>query len=112
MPADVAGDVNQLPIASSGIDDDTEYQMRATAQLTGGRYLFLTDDSGIGNSHEIPHIPCYAVTRLDHAVVRMIDSELSGVRAEVGEDDVVRQVGNPDAEGKCSLGGTEMVVAF
>lgn len=104
--------VHVYPVASSGIDDSTEYQMRATAQLTGGRYLFLTDDSGIGNSHEIPHIPCYAVTRLDHAVVRMIDSELSGQRADIADDDVVRQVGNPDAEGKCSVGGTEMVVAF
>jgi hypothetical protein len=103
--------VHIYPIASSGIDDATEYQMRATAQLTGGRYIFLTDDSGIGNSHAEPHIPCYAVTRLDHAVVRMIETEMSGKRVEAADDDVVRMVGNPDADGKCAV-GQAMVVAF
>jgi hypothetical protein len=109
--AQTAG-VHIYPVASSGVDELTELTMRSAAQLTGGRYLFLTDDSGIGYSHEIPHIPCYTVTRLDRAVVRMIDSELTGQRADVADDDVVRQVGSPDAEGKCSIGGTEMVVAF
>jgi hypothetical protein len=103
--------VHVYPIASSGIDDPTEYQMRATAQLTGGRYLFLTDDSGIGGSHDVPQIPCYSVTRLDRAVIRMIETELSGQRAPVADEDVVRRVGSPDAEGKCRI-GEQMVVAF
>ena len=33
-----------------------------------GRYLFLTDDSGIGNDHEEPRVPCYRVERLDGRV--------------------------------------------
>lgn len=103
--------VRIYPVASSGIDDGTEYQMRATAQLTGGRYLFLTDDSGIGNAHAEPHIPCYTVTRLDHAVVRMVESELSGKRATTRPEEVVRRVGNPNAEGACRVQETQ-VVAF
>jgi hypothetical protein len=103
--------VRIYPIASSGIDDATEYQMRAAAQLTGGRYLFLTDDSHIGLGHAEPHIPCFAVTRLDHAVVRMIESELSGRRVPSDANQVVRRVGAPNVDGTCSVGETQ-VVAF
>ena len=101
--------VHIYPIASSGIDDGTEYQMRAAAQLTGGRYLFLTDDSGVGNAHAEPHIPCYSVTRLDRAVVRMIESELAGRQVPPRPTDVLRRVGAPDATGKCSAGETQTV---
>jgi hypothetical protein len=103
--------VRIYPIASSGIDDATEYQMRATAQLTGGRYVFLTDDSQVGHGHAEPHIPCYAVTRLDHAVVRMIDTELSGRRAAAVQDQVLRRVGNPNSDGTCTVHELQ-VVAF
>ena len=103
--------IHIYPVASSGIDDATEYQMRATAQLTGGRYIFLTDDSGVGNSHAEPHIPCYSVTRLDHAVVRMIESELTAQRITTKPEHIVRRVGNPDAEGACKV-RDEQVVAF
>ncbi|MEJ7602828.1 MAG: vWA domain-containing protein [Kofleriaceae bacterium] len=101
--------VHIYPIASSGIDDGTEYQMRAAAQLTGGRYLFLTDDSGVGNAHAEPHLPCYAVTRLDRAVVRMIESELAGRHVPTTPADVLRRVGAPDAAGKCAAGETQTV---
>ena len=57
--------VHLYPIASSDADDRAEFQMRSAAQITGGRYMFLTNDSGIGNDHAEPHIPCYSVTRLD-----------------------------------------------
>jgi hypothetical protein len=30
--------------------------MRAAALVTGGQYLFLTDDSGVGDAHGEPHI--------------------------------------------------------
>jgi hypothetical protein len=103
--------VHVYPIASSGIDDGTEYQMRAAAQLTGGRYLFLTDDSGVGNAHAEPHIPCYSVTRLDRAVVRMIETELSGRQVTTKPADVLRRVGAPNESGTCRVGETQ-VVAF
>ena len=72
--------------------------MRSAAQLTGGRYLFLTDDSGIGNAHAEPHIPCYQVQHLSTLVARMIRTELTGVREEAQE--VLRSVGNP-SDGVC-----------
>jgi hypothetical protein len=104
--------VHIYPIASSDADDTAEYQMRSAAQMTGGRYVFLTDDSGIGNAHAEPHIPCYSVTRLDHAIVRMIAVELSGRYVEAEPRDVVRSVGTPNKEGKCQLSSGMLVASY
>lgn len=104
--------VHLYPIASSDTDDDAEYQMRSGAQFTGGRYVFLTNDSGIGNSHAEPHIPCYNVTRLDSAIVRMIAVELSGRYVEAESNDVVRAVGKPNKEGKCQLASGMLVASY
>ena len=57
--------IHLYPVAASGIDDLAEFTMRTAAEVTGGRYLFLTNDSGIGGSHAEPHIPCYYVTTLE-----------------------------------------------
>lgn len=78
------------PVASSGVADEAEFVMRTEALLTGSRYLFLTDDSGVGHSHAKPHFPRYHVQRLDRLMIRMIASELSGrpVKAEPG--DIIR----------------------
>ncbi len=104
--------VHIYPIASSDTDDSAEFQMRSAAQLTGGRYIFLTNDSGIGNDHAEPHIPCYNVQRLDHAIVRMIEVELSGKYVEADSKQVLRQVGKPDKEGKCKLSSGALVASF
>lgn len=104
--------VHIYPIASSDTDETAEYQMRSAAQLTGGRYVFLTNDSGIGNDHAEPHIPCYNVTRLDSAIVRMIQIELSGRHVEPEQDEVVRSVGRPNREGKCQLSSGALVASF
>ncbi|MBL8951730.1 MAG: VWA domain-containing protein [Myxococcaceae bacterium] len=94
--------VHVYPVASSGIDERTEYAMRAAAQLTLGRYIFLTDDSGVGGQHKEPTIPCYVVSKLNHAIERSIDSELAGTRVELDPTKVIRSVGAP-VDGKCSL---------
>jgi hypothetical protein len=94
--------VHVYPVASSGIDELTERSMRSAAQLTGGRYLFLTDDSGIGNSHKEPSVPCYFVTKLDDAMLRMIDIELSGTYYEPDPSEILRTGGNPTS-GACTL---------
>jgi Mg-chelatase subunit ChlD len=70
--------VTIFPVAASGTKDRAEYIMRATAFLTSGQYLFLTDDSGIGNPHAAPHVPGYNVDRLDNLMVRLIAQELAG----------------------------------
>lgn len=97
-----AAGLHIYPVASSGVDELTEFTMRSGAQLTGGRYLFLTDDSGIGNSHKTPTIPCFVVTTLEKAMLRMIFMELSGVHVEPGPTDVIRTSGSP-SDGRCLL---------
>jgi hypothetical protein len=106
-----AQDVHLYPVASSGIDELTEYSMRAAAQLTLGRYMFLTNDSGVGNDHKEPSIPCYFVTRLDDAILRMVDVEMSGVYHEPDAAQVLRTGGSP-TDGACSLAGGQIVFAF
>ena len=81
------------PLAASGVATEAEYVMRTAATLTQGRHLFLTDDSGIGNPHAEPAIPCYEVTALDDLLVRVVDSELAGHRVEADRQSVIRQVG-------------------
>jgi hypothetical protein len=104
-------DVHLYPVASSGVDELTEYAMRSAAQLTLGRYLFLTDDSGVGGEHKEPSIPCYFVTRLDDAILRMVDIEMSGVYHEPVAGDVIRAGGDP-ADGACTLQSGQTVFAF
>lgn len=94
--------IHITPVAASGVADKAEYAMRAMAAATQSRYLFLTDDSGIGNPHAPPAIDCYLVTRLDALVRRVIDSQISGRRIEPEKQEVIRSVGQYDA-GKCVL---------
>jgi hypothetical protein len=103
--------IHVYPVASSGIDELTELTMRSTAELTGGRYLFLTDDSGVGGAHKEPTLPCYFVTKLDAAIVRMVDIELSGKYREPSPEEIIRTGGNPKS-GACSLGSGDSVFVF
>ncbi|MCA9700264.1 MAG: VWA domain-containing protein, partial [Myxococcales bacterium] len=81
------------PVASSGVAGEAEFMMRAAAMLTGAQYLFLTDDSGVGNPHAEPHIPCYTVEQLAPLMVRAVRSELSGKRVEAEQQFSIRTVG-------------------
>jgi len=100
--------VKVFPVASSGVDRGTEYLMRLTAAMTLARYLFLTDDSGIGGSHLEPTIPCYQVQLLAPLLSRLILGELSGTRLEPAPGEVVRTVGQP-SQGRCELGDGQVV---
>jgi hypothetical protein len=103
--------IHLYPIAASGADELVEYTMRTAAEVTGGRYLFLTDDSGIGGSHEEPTIPCYFVTTLSHAMSRMAAMELTGTNVDVASADVIRTSGNPTA-GHCTLADGQLVTVL
>ena len=85
------------PVASSGVAGEAEFVMRSAALLTGAQYLFLTDDSGVGNPHAEPHIPCYTVEQLAPLMVRAVRSELSGKRVEAEERFTIRTVGKGQA---------------
>jgi Mg-chelatase subunit ChlD len=91
-----------VPVAASGVDDLAEFAMRGMSALTQSRYIFLTDDSGIGNPHAEPAVDCYQVTRLDAMVRRVLASLISGRRVEAQEGEVIRSVGNY-REGRCLL---------
>jgi hypothetical protein len=104
-------DIHLYPVASSGVDDLVELSMRSSAQLTGGRYLFLTDDSGVGGAHQEPTIPCYFVTKLDDAILRMVDIEMSGAYREPAAAEIIRTGGDPQ-DGACTLESGDEVQAF
>ena len=89
-------------LAASGTGDKAEYVLRSMAMLTGARYLFLTDDSGVGNSHAEPHIPCHYVMLLHTLMRRTIQAEISGVRVPPENDEIIKAVGNPQ-QGYCEL---------
>ena len=64
--------IRMIPVASSGVDKGTEILMRTLAIATNGTYLFLTDDSGIGNSHIDPTIGDYEVEYLNDLILSVI----------------------------------------
>lgn len=84
-------------LAASGVGDSAEYLMRLVSAVTGARYTWLTDDSGIGGAHAEPKVLCYQVTRLDALIRRILRSELTGQRVEATEGEVIRQVGRQEA---------------
>lgn len=86
--------IHIYPLGASGVAEKAEYIMRHLALFTQGRYLWLTDDSGVGNSHEEPKVNCYQVTRLDQLISRVIQSELLGERVEAEKDSIIRSVGS------------------
>ncbi len=90
------------PVAASGVAAEAEIVMRAAAASSGGQYLFLTDDSGVGNSHAEPHIPCYEVQALRDIMIRMVHSEIAGERISPDSRRMVRSVGR-SRDGVCEL---------
>ena len=66
------------PIICSGADTITEYTMREAAIHTGGTFIFVTDDSGIGNSHYDPELPNVTVELLNSMLVRLINGYHTG----------------------------------
>lgn len=74
--------VKIVPIASSGLDPQGEYVFRQLAQVTMGRFVFLTygaDGASPGDS--TPHsVDDYSVLALDELVVRFVDEELAHQR--------------------------------
>ncbi|MCW5910656.1 MAG: VWA domain-containing protein [Cyclobacteriaceae bacterium] len=72
MKASLTG-IKIIPITASGIDKETEFLMRFMAISTQGTYVFITDDSGIGNEHLKASVGEYEVEYLNDLMVRLID---------------------------------------
>ncbi len=66
------------PIICSGTNTMTEYLVREAAIHTGGTFIYVTDDSGIGNSHHDPNLPNTVVELLNSMLVRLINGYHSG----------------------------------
>jgi len=60
-----------IPVVASGIDKPTEFLMRFMALSTNGTYVFITDHSGIGNSHLEPTVGQYKVEKLNQLLYRL-----------------------------------------
>ena len=70
--------IRVCPIICSGADTLCEYVMRQAAVYTGGTFVYVTDDSGIGGAHHDPEIPNDVVERLNDLMVRLIKGYHSG----------------------------------
>lgn len=65
-----------IPIAASGINKNTELLMRSMALCTNGTYLFITDHSGVGNSHIRPTTDTFKVKSLNTLMVETITHQI------------------------------------
>ncbi|KAA3662174.1 MAG: VWA domain-containing protein, partial [Chloroflexi bacterium] len=68
------------PIASSGLDSQGEYVFRQLAQVTNGRFIFLTygeEGAGSTGTETNFNVSDYTVSSLDQMVINIIEEELS-----------------------------------
>ena len=76
-----------IPVTASGINRSTEYLMKTMALATTGTYVFITDDSGIGNSHLKPKNKDYEVEKLNDLLVRLIGKYTDRTSCEEVEEE-------------------------
>ena len=65
--------IRLVPVVASNADRETELFGRSLAICTDGTYVFLTDDSGVGNSHLEPIVGDYDVRLLHDVIVEIIN---------------------------------------
>lgn len=74
--------IRMIPIASSGIDKYTEFLLRNEAMMSGGTYVYITNDSGIGNDHIEASVGEVVVEYLNKLMVRLINEYHTGIPGE------------------------------
>jgi len=62
-----------IPITASGIDKQTEFLMRFFSIATNGTYVFITNDSGIGNDHIEASVGEHEIEFLNNLMVRLLN---------------------------------------
>ncbi len=65
--------IHLVPVVASNSERSTELFGRAVSIMTNSNYVFLTDDSGVGESHLEPIIGAYDVELLHDIIVRNIN---------------------------------------
>ena len=74
IPQYAAQGIRIIPIASSGVDKNTEFFLRFMSILTDATYVFITNDSGIGNDHIQATVGEYEVELLNELIIRLIET--------------------------------------
>lgn len=69
--------IKLIPVFCSSYSKDCEFMCRQFAILTGGTYVFLTNDSGVGGSHLEASVGEYEVEKLNDLIVRLITAYIS-----------------------------------
>ena len=64
--------IKLIPVFCSSPSKECEFMCRFFAVLTGGTYVFLTDDSGVGGDHLEPSVGDFQVEPLNDLLVRLI----------------------------------------
>lgn len=105
-------DIHIYPVGASGVDEFTEFTMRQAAQLTMGRYIFLTSDSGSGGAKKKPTLPCYYVTSLKDALLRGVDAEMTGAYELPDADQIIREEGRFADDDACHYGERSQTLAY
>jgi hypothetical protein len=110
--------VRIVPVVCSGIDKSTEYLMRSIALATNGSYVFLTDDSGVGDKHIKPTTDHFKVELLNDLLQRLV-SEMIFIPAcrnkdnpdvPVNTDSIAKLVVYPNpTTGKIQIRSTENI---
>ncbi|MBO6936069.1 MAG: VWA domain-containing protein [Deltaproteobacteria bacterium] len=67
-----------LPVAASGADREVEFLFRAMATMTSSPYVYLTDDSGIGNHHMEADTDRVAVEYFHDLLTRLVIDDIHG----------------------------------
>ena len=65
-----------IPVVASGADKNTEFMCRFFAIATGGTYVFLTNDSGVGGDHIEASVGECEVEQLNALIVRLISENI------------------------------------
>lgn len=65
-----------IPITGSNMQKDCEYLMRCCALATNGKYVFLTDHSGVGDKHIKPSTDEYDVFILNTLIQQILNQYL------------------------------------
>lgn len=89
--------IKLIPISSSGINRETEFLLKFMSIATNGTYVFITDDSGIGNPHLDPLVDDYEVEMLNDLMTRLVShyTELPSCNTEIVENKKVKIYPNP-----------------
>ncbi|MBO7365061.1 MAG: VWA domain-containing protein [Lachnospiraceae bacterium] len=73
--------IRMIPVVASGTNKDLETLGRGWALQTGGTYIYLTNDSGIGFYHEKPDTPETQLEYLNDCMIR-VTAEYCGLTYE------------------------------